>query len=588
MPLPASGVHRGVWSGGYGGAVSTTTPQPGPQVGRYRLLTKLGEGGMGVVHLAEGPDGNRVALKVLRPHVVGDDEARERLSREVASLRRVRSPRVAEVLDADPWGETPFVATRYVPGLSLHEHVRREGPVGGDDLRHLAAGLAEAVLAVHSVGVLHRDIKPSNVLLEGRSPVLIDFGLARLADDPRLTVTGWLLGTPGYLAPEILYGEEATTASDVHSWAATLVHAATGRPPFGRGPAMAIMDRVRRGEHDLTGVPTELLPLVREALAPDPAARPTLPTVLADLRRVRRPFRRGDRRPAGPPTMPLALAAGAPDDVTDRLAATSRTARLREPATVAEPLAPPVTGPLAPPAPTPPAASPATTPYTAVHRPAATPQPGPTPAEASPVAWRPPPPGARRVQRGLLLAGLFLAVTLGFALAPYLGLLALGAAALAVRTWSWTADAARERTWRRGRRRWYDGPLAAATAPWYLLVATGGTLMLLLWAAAVTFVTGVALVLFRAPLEVGLTTMGAVLAFTTWWGPGARRVRVPTRALVLRATRSPAVGWVAVAVTGLGVAGIGYLFLTQGVSWEPQPGPPWRPGTLLGDVVRLV
>ncbi len=262
-----------------------TPPAPGvARVGEYRLLAKIGEGGMGVVHLAQGPDGNRVALKVLRPHIIGDDEARERLAREVASLRRVRSPRIAEVIDADPWGATPFVATRYIPGLSLHEHARQEGPISGEDLRHFATGLAEAVIAVHQVGVLHRDIKPSNVLLEGRSPVLIDFGLARLAEDPRLTHTGWLLGTPGYLAPEILYGDDATTASDVHSWAATVVFAATGRPPFGTGPAMAIMDRVRRGEHDLSAVPPALLPLVRACLAPDPADRPETAAVLASLR----------------------------------------------------------------------------------------------------------------------------------------------------------------------------------------------------------------------------------------------------------------------------------------------------------------
>ncbi|HSE71147.1 MAG TPA: serine/threonine-protein kinase, partial [Nocardioidaceae bacterium] len=239
-----------------------SAPAPGVRVGGYRLLTKIGEGGMGVVHLAQAPDGRRVALKVLRPHIIGDDEARVRLAREVDSLRRVASPRIAEVIDANPWSDTPFVATRYVPGLSLHEHVRTEGVIEGEDLRWFAACLAEAVMAVHRVGVLHRDIKPSNVLLEGRSPVLIDFGLARLAEDPRLTVTGWLLGTPGYLAPEILYGEDATPASDVHSWAATVVFAATGQPPFGRGPAMAIMDRVRRGEHDLSGVPAEILPMV--------------------------------------------------------------------------------------------------------------------------------------------------------------------------------------------------------------------------------------------------------------------------------------------------------------------------------------
>src|SRR3954454_3712066 len=269
---------------------------------------------MGVVHLAQAPNGARVALKVLRPHIVGDDEARERLAREVASLRRVRSPRVAEIIDADPWGAVPYVATRDGPGFSLHEHVRRYGPLTGSDLRHFAAGLAEAVIAVHQVGVLHRDIKPSNVLLEGRSPVLIDFGLARLAEDPRMTQTGWFLGTPGYLAPEILYGEDATTASDVHSWAATVVFAATGRPPFGTGPAMAIMDRVRRGEHDLSGVPSALLPLVRGCLAADPADRPETAAVLAALR-PRVPGGHSEPAATNDPTMPFMLAAAsAPDD----------------------------------------------------------------------------------------------------------------------------------------------------------------------------------------------------------------------------------------------------------------------------------
>ena len=178
----------------------TAAPQPSPElanIGPYRLLARIGEGGMGVVHLAQTLDGRRVALKVLRPHIVGDAEARERLAREVSSLRRVTSPRVAEILDADPHGATPYVVTRYVPGLSLYHHVAEEGPIAGRDLVHFADGLADALQAVHSVGVLHRDVKPTNVLMEGRSPVLIDFGLARLADDPRLTQTGFLLGTPG-------------------------------------------------------------------------------------------------------------------------------------------------------------------------------------------------------------------------------------------------------------------------------------------------------------------------------------------------------------------------------------------------------
>ncbi|MBS44982.1 MAG: hypothetical protein CMH83_17810 [Nocardioides sp.] len=272
------------------GPVPLQTPSASSptQVGEWTLLAKIGEGGMGVVHLARrddgSPTGQRVALKVLRPHVVGDDEARQRLAREVASLGRVRSRWVAEIVDADPWGDVPWVATRYVPGYSLHRHVAEEGAVEKRDLLWFAACLAEGVNAVHEVGVLHRDVKPSNVVLEGRTPVLIDFGLARLADDPRLTMAGWLLGTPGYLAPEILYGEDATTASDVHAWAATVAFAATGRPPFGGGPAMAVMDRPRRAQHDLDGLTGPLHDVVAACLDPDPWRRPGLAAVLEWLR----------------------------------------------------------------------------------------------------------------------------------------------------------------------------------------------------------------------------------------------------------------------------------------------------------------
>ena len=272
-------------------------------VGPYTLLAKIGEGGMGVVHLARRGDGPRVALKVLRSHIVGDDEARQRLAREVASLQRIRSRWVAEIVDADPWAEVPYVATRYVPGLSLHDHAQQEGPIVGADLLWFAGSLAEGLAAVHAAGVLHRDVKPSNVLMEGRTPIVIDFGLARVADDPRLTHTGWLLGTPGYLAPEILYGDDASPASDLHSWGATVAFAATGRAPFGRGPSMAIMDRVRRGEHDLTGLEGPLLDVVTATLDPEPTRRPTLEAVLAWLRpQTTRPAPVLAPPPTSPPT----------------------------------------------------------------------------------------------------------------------------------------------------------------------------------------------------------------------------------------------------------------------------------------------
>ncbi|GAC1527021.1 MAG: hypothetical protein NVS3B1_16940 [Marmoricola sp.] len=252
------------------------------RVAGYELLSELGEGGMGVVYLARSRAGELVAFKVLRPHLA-DEEARERLSREASSLSRVRSQRVADVLDADPWGASPFVVTRYIDGLSLTEDVREHGPYAEEDLRELATGIAEALAAVHAVGVLHRDVKPGNVLIGPDGPVLIDFGLALTDGEPKLTATGYLLGTPGYLAPEVLYGDPATAATDVHSWAATVAFAATGRAPAGKGPAMAIMDRVRRGEFDLRGIPASMLPLIEQGLDPEPARRPTINHILAEL-----------------------------------------------------------------------------------------------------------------------------------------------------------------------------------------------------------------------------------------------------------------------------------------------------------------
>ncbi len=550
------------------------TEQVRQHVGGYRLLHRIGEGGMGVVHLAEAADGSRVALKVLRQHVIGDDEARERLSREVASLRRVTSPRIAQVIDADPWGETPYVATRYVPGLSLHEHVRQHGPITGVDLAHLATGLAEAVIAVHQVGVLHRDIKPSNVLLEGRAPVLIDFGLARLAEDPRLTHTGWLLGTPGYLAPEILYGDDASTASDVHSWAATIAFACTGAPPFGTGPAMAVMDRVRRGEHDLSLVPRAVLPLVRACLAADPADRPSTATVLSTLRQsAPSAASAAGRRPApvvrDQPTLPLALARPDDPDATDLLGTAVRPKpgpAAPEATPVTAQLARPVRAPVAGPAPAPVAGP--------VQGPVQGPVAGP---DAGPVR-------EHRLRRTALVLALFAAVTLGFARAPYLSLAAVAPLTLAVRTVSWTSDAARARRQERGRR-WYDAPLIVLSSPWYLLVATAGTLLLLVWAALVGFLAGFAYLLFRGPLVPGLLLTGAVVALALWWGPGSRRVRVPVRRLARGADRHAWPAWlgvaVVVAVAGLLAAGL----QADGVLWAPDVGSPWRPGTLLGTVL---
>jgi serine/threonine protein kinase len=203
-------------------------------VGAYRLLRQVGEGGMGVVHLALAPDGSRVAVKVLRPQVIGDGQARQRLEREVAAMRKIRSPRVAEFVDADPWGDPPFVVTRYVAGLSLTEHVAEYGPLTGPRLSRFAAGTAEALAVVHAAGVLHRDVKPSNVLLSRDEPVLIDFGLAMSGDESRMTHAGWVFGTPAYLAPEVVLGAVRTEA-DRPSWCWIASAEVTTPSPESRG-----------------------------------------------------------------------------------------------------------------------------------------------------------------------------------------------------------------------------------------------------------------------------------------------------------------------------------------------------------------
>src|ERR1700742_4820839 len=236
------------------------------KIGPYRVVDKLGEGGMGVVYLGTDPDRRQVAIKVLGAAVAGDPSARQRLAREVETMRRVRNRFVAEVIDADVDGPSPYVVTRYVPGRTLEETVRAQGPLRGAELDRLAEGLAEALAAIHAAGVVHRDLKPGNVMLSGGYPVVIDFGIAHVPDSTRLTKTGLVMGTPGYLAPEVIEGGQSSGASDVHSWGATVAYAATGRQPFGTGNYQTIFFRVLEGKPEIDGVPARLLPLVTAAL----------------------------------------------------------------------------------------------------------------------------------------------------------------------------------------------------------------------------------------------------------------------------------------------------------------------------------
>src|SRR5215467_697729 len=244
------------------------------RIGPYRPLERIGEGGMGVVFMARDAGGQTVALKVLRSVVAEEPMARRRLAREVETMRRVRSPYVAEVIDADLQGGTPYIVTRYVPGRTLEQVVTEGGPLPPPTLARLACGLADALAAVHAAGVVHRDLKPSNVMLLDELPVVIDFGIAQGPDATRLTMTGMFMGTPGYLAPEVIEGHPSSEASDVHAWAATVAFAATGHPPFGSGGYEAIFYRIVNGQPDLAGTPSSLLPLLTAALARDPRLRP--------------------------------------------------------------------------------------------------------------------------------------------------------------------------------------------------------------------------------------------------------------------------------------------------------------------------
>jgi Protein kinase domain len=520
-------------------------------VGRYTLLSKVGEGGMGVVHLAEYPPGHHVAIKLLRPHVVSDDHGRARMAREVTSLRRVRSPRVAEVYDADPWGETPYIVTRFVPGPSLQDRVESSGPLRGGELQRFASGLAEALAAVHHVGVLHRDIKPSNVLLDGADPVLIDFGLAQLCDDARITYSGWLLGTPGYLAPEILYGEGPTPQADVHSWAATVVYAATGRGPYGKGPAVAVMDRVRRGEHDLSAVPDSLYWIVRQCLSPDPRDRPSS-RQLADWL-------------AG-------WVAQTRAEATDRSGDTSRT--LLHPAQVA-----PVGSAAAGPAPAG----------------AAWAVPGvPRARSATPTAYQPAtlagqPAGpvqeglvpAVRRQPGIALRMLFWGaigclVVAGFLTAPVPAAGAVCIAAWMLRTVA--VRAGRLQGWRarRGYRRG-DSYLATACTPWFAVVALPGAVV----NAAVALVDA-ALVVLVATLATPPRALVYVLALGglatgvfVYWGPFSRETRAGGAMLAGAALRSRATTVVTLVLVSVAVVGLLMTRQVVGPAYAPIPAPPW-------------
>ena len=251
-------------------------------IGPYRLVARLGVGGMGRVYLARSAGGRTVAVKVVRADLAGDPEFRTRFRREVAAAQSVDGAYTAPVVDADRDSATPWLATAFVLGPSLAEAVAQYGPLPEDSVRTLGAVLAEALASVHGSGLIHRDLKPSNVLLAADGPRLIDFGIARALDGEGLTTTGLVVGSPGFMSPEQATGRGVGTAGDVFSLGSVLVFAATGSGPFGQDSAPSMLYRVVHEDPDLTGLPSGLAEILPACLAKDPARRPT-PAQLARL-----------------------------------------------------------------------------------------------------------------------------------------------------------------------------------------------------------------------------------------------------------------------------------------------------------------
>ncbi|MFH9349998.1 serine/threonine-protein kinase [Kitasatospora sp. NPDC017646] len=251
-------------------------PDDPRQVGEYRVLRRLGAGGMGRVYLGRTAGGRTVALKVIRRELAEDGEFRARFRQEVQAARLVGGRWTAPVLDADTEGRHPWVATGYVAGPALGAAVREFGPLPVDSVRLLGVGLAEALAAVHALGLLHRDVKPSNVLLAPDGPRLIDFGITRALDaTSALTRSGSVIGSPGYMSPEQARGTAVGPPSDVFSLGAVLAYAATGEAPFGEGLGVqALLYRVAHEEPELTGLDPQLHAVVAACLAKDPARRP--------------------------------------------------------------------------------------------------------------------------------------------------------------------------------------------------------------------------------------------------------------------------------------------------------------------------
>ncbi|MEU1378354.1 serine/threonine-protein kinase [Streptomyces triculaminicus] len=272
-------------SGNYGGALRPLTATDPREIAGYRLLARIGEGGMGSVYLSHTRGNQPVALKMIRREYAGDGEFRRRFQHEVRAAQQVRGYHLVPVVDHDSDGEQPWLATAYVPGLPLDEALRTYGPLPLPAALQLVGCVARALESVHAAGVIHRDLKPGNILLAADGPWVIDFGIARAAEATQLTRSGGFIGTPQFMSPEHGTGADLTPAADLFSLGLIAAVTATGNHPYGSGSALTVATQIANTAQrppDLSGYPDDLRPLLESTLAADPAARPT-PRELADL-----------------------------------------------------------------------------------------------------------------------------------------------------------------------------------------------------------------------------------------------------------------------------------------------------------------
>ncbi|KQY23177.1 serine/threonine protein kinase [Cellulomonas sp. Root485] len=559
--------------------------EPGSEIGGYTVVAPLGSGGMGTVYRAVDGGGDAVALKLLHPHVGSDAVTRDRLRREVHALQKLKHPGVAAVLDAEADSTEAFLVTELVAGDNLEEHVRERGTLDAEELLDLAEGLRDTLVAVHGAGVVHRDLKPSNVIIGDDGPVLIDFGLAQAADDSKLTSDGLVLGTPGYLAPELLDGEEPDDASDFWGWAAVLVFAATGRPPFGSRPLEAVLARARSGDVDLDGLGPLTATALRGALAPDAADRTAPDDVVAALTLVV-----AEGEPVADETETTVLTA---DDVV------GTTVLGPEPATVA--VAPVVAAAAVAPV------AAANDGQTRAFDPTAVDEPEDEEWEDDPegVDWieedldasEEPEPEGSGYERppalrrwGTLLAAALLLGSAG-ALYPGIALVVFVLVVVVVRTIGSTVEAMYGRRERAGVRR-SDRPIAVATAPWHLLRSVVGLLPSLVVATSiVVIVLGVSWWLIgndhwtvggspSGQEPQGLTAtilVGALVligAAVVWWGPLSLMTRTGARRVLAVVAPGP-LGALVATVILLAASAVFIVQILTGapITWAPLPTP---------------